>query len=130
VSDLLRRKLSFKVGFLSKLASDGVLPSALFGQVKSAGGDLAMRLLGGAYGEGRNLFGAAAGQALPVAKLVALLGAGIPMAAGGVTGTLSAKLNSPPEPDIAAMRKQEMIKLYQRLTNEIQARRQTQESEV
>jgi hypothetical protein len=130
VSDLLRRKLSFKAGFLSKLASDGVLPSALFGQVKSAGGDLAMRLLSGAYGEGRGLLGTAAGAALPTAKLVALLGAGIPMAMGGVTGTLSSKLNSPPEPDIEAMRKQEMIQLYKRLTNEVQSRRQLRESGV
>jgi hypothetical protein len=115
------RKLSFKAGFLSKLASGGVLPSALFEQVKEA--DWAAKILGGAYGEARGLLGTAAGAALPAAKYMALLGAGVPVAGGAVTGTLASKLDSPPEPDIVAMRKQEMIKLYQRLTHEIQARR-------
>lgn len=119
------RKLSFKAGFLSKLASEGVLPSALFEQVKEA--DWLGKILGGAYGEARGLLGATAGAALPAAKYMALLGAGVPLAGGAVTGTLASKLDSPPEPDIAAMRKQEMIQLYQRLTQEIQARRQRQE---
>ena len=128
---MIERELSFKAGFLSKLAADGVLPSALFERVKSASAsDPISKLLGGVYGEGRNLLGTAAGQALPVAKTVALLGAGIPMAAGGVTGTLASKLTSPPEPDIEAIRKEELIKLYQRLTEEIQARHRMRESGV
>jgi hypothetical protein len=126
-----KRTLSFKAGFLTKLAKDGVLPSALFERVKSAGmGDPISKLLGGFYGEGRNLLGTAAGMAMPAAKTIALLGAGLPMAAGGVTGTLASKLTSPPEPDIEALRKEEMIKLYQRLTDEIQARRRMHESGV
>jgi hypothetical protein len=120
-----KRELSFKAGFLAKLAADGVLPSCLFKQVKSAAGDpiSLSKLMGGFYGEGRNLLGTTAGMAVPAAKTVAMLGAGIPMAGGALTGTLASKLDSPPEPDIEALRKEELIQLYQRLTTEIRARR-------
>ena len=118
------RKLSFKVGFLSKLAKDGVLPSRLFERVKEAGAaDPLMKFMGGVYGEGRGVAGAAASQALPAAKLLGTLGILAPIGAGAVTGTTAAKLSSPPAPDIEALRKEELAQLYRRLAKEIRARR-------
>lgn len=121
---IAERKLAFKTGFLSKLAKHGIRPSRLFERVKEAGAaDPLAKFLGGAYGETRGLAGAAAGQAIPAAKLLATLGILAPMGVGATTGTAAAKLTSPPEPDIDAFRKEEMIRLYRRLSKEVRGRR-------
>lgn len=117
-----QRKLSFKAGFLAKLARDGVLPSKLFERVKSAGLDLTAAP-GFLYGEARDLTGLLASQAVPAAKFLATIGTLTPIGLGAATGTMAAKLNAPPEPDIEAIRKEEMIQLYRRLAHEIRARR-------
>lgn len=123
------RKLSFKAGFLSKLANAGVLPSALFERVKKAGlGDPISRALGGFYGEAKGLGSSALNMAVPAAKLIGTTAVAAPVGIGALAGTTAAKLDSPPEPDIEAFRKEEMIKLYQRLTREIQSRRRLQGS--
>jgi len=121
------RTLSFKAGFLMKLAKEGISPSAFFEHVKKAGlGDPITKALGGAYSEAKGLTGAALGLGIPAAKLVGTAGVLAPVGLGAVTGATAAKLTSPPEPDIDAFRKEELIRLYQRLTREIRQRRRLQ----
>ena len=119
------RKTAFKTGFFTKLAKEGVLPSTFFEHTKKAGLDWLTNTPGFLYGEAKGLANLVGSQALPAAKLLGTLGTAIPVGLGATTGALSAKLNAPPEPDIEAIRKEELVKLYQRLTNEIRARRQT-----
>jgi hypothetical protein len=123
------RKLSFKIGFFSKLAAEGVLPSAFLGHVKSADSTNPLAaLLRFGYGEGKGLAGLVAGQAVPAAKLIGAVGTAAPIGLGITTGSIASKLNDPPEPDIEAMRKEEMIELYRRLANEVRARNRSPEA--
>lgn len=119
------RKTAFKAGFFAKLAKDGVLPSVFFERTKTAGMEWLANTPGFLYGETKGLANLIGSQALPAAKLLGTLGTAIPVGLGAVTGTLSAKLNAPPEPDMEAIRQEELVKLYQRLTDEIRSRRRT-----
>jgi hypothetical protein len=125
------RELSFKTGFLMKLARNGVLPSALFKRVKEAGmGDPISRALGGFYGEAKGLGSTALGMSIPAAKLIGTAGVMAPLGLGALTGATTAKLTSPPEPDIEALRKEELIKLYRRKAKEIRMRRRLRGSGI
>lgn len=124
MSDVLRKN-AFKVGFLRGLADAGVTPGEFYGSIKRA--FIPTDLLSGSLGaagevgksaltSGTELLGGTA-KALGAAAVLA------PLAVGGITGATSAALNAPTNEDVEAMRKAELIGLYKRLTEEIQARR-------
>lgn len=118
-----KRKLAFKLGFLSKMAKCGVTPNEFF--EKAAGID-PTSILGGLYGVGAGGVKALGGMAIPAAKLMTTLGIAAPVGLGAITGATAAKLDAPPEPDLGAIRKEETIALYRRLAKEIRARRRMQ----
>jgi hypothetical protein len=119
------RKRAFKIGFLRGLADVGVTPNEFFGLVKRAFTpvDLITGPLAGISEVGKSALTTGGEMLGGTAKAVGAAALLAPLAAGGITGATSAALDAPTTGDIEVMRKAELIGLYKRLTEEIQARR-------
>lgn len=113
------RVVAFKVGFLRKLAENGMTPAdfhelvkqSMLGAFLSGMGDA----VGGTAQAGMGLGGNLANMALRGAVLAPAVG-------GLVTGGLEAKLTSPSVEDMEAVRKAELTARLKAATQEIRAR--------
>ena len=98
---------AYKIGFLTKLARMGVLPSE-FAKRASVGLVTLM--------EGANLAGSIGKLGLQGAALA-------PIALGATTGAFEGLTDAPSNEDIEMLRKRETLELYKRLAKEVNLRR-------
>ena len=120
------RKDAYKVGFLVKLAELGVTPNAFYALTKKAFVDpssLIASALSGMGGAGKSALGSGISMIRPATSLAAQAAIGAPIAIGGASGIASAMLDAPKEENIELMRQAELLGMYRRLTEEINARR-------
>lgn len=118
------RASAFKVGFLRKLAELGVTPDEFMVRVKRANlDDLPNAALGGAVDVGKSAIGAgldAAGTGLKTLGYASVLA---PLLLGGASGALTGHMDAPTSKDVEALRQEELLSLYERLTREVAERR-------
>lgn len=109
-----KRAQAFKVGFLLKVASLGITPTELF---KKADGLLDRAITSAAEVPGKVL-----GAVPSTAYYGSLIGAGLPLGAGAVAGSIQSRLEAPSEKDLDILRMAELEATYKRLTNEARVR--------
>jgi hypothetical protein len=114
------RRQAFKVGFLRRLAEEGLTPTEFHTHVKNAFDPVGSTLagLGGAAEAGHH----AVSTGLDVGKLLAQLGIVAPLGLGALSGIAQAKLTSPSVEDIEALRREELAAKYEQLTRRIRQR--------
>lgn len=120
------RVTAYKLGFLRKLAELGMTPSQWQARVKQAFVDpssLAFDAIRGMSDIGGKAVGSGAEALKGVGGLAGQAAVYGPLALGAATGVARAALDAPSPVDIENLRKEEMITLYRRLANEINARR-------
>ena len=120
------RKDAFKVGFVTKLASLGLTPNCFYELTKRAFVDpnsmMASALLG-MGGVGKSAITGSLSMIRPVGSMAMKTAIGGPMLIGGASGIAESKLNAPKEEDIELLRQAELLGMYRRLTEEVNARR-------
>ena len=116
---------AYKVGFLRKLAEEGILPSEFAEHAKRASlSGLAMiNAAAGVLGSGASLAGEVGSLGLKGALLA-------PIAAGAATGAADGLTDAPSKEDIEFLRKKETLELYKRLAREVNLRRAMREQNI
>lgn len=113
---------AYKVGFLTKLAQMGVLPSE-FAKHASLPLMALINAAAGAAGSGANLAGNVGALGLKAAIAA-------PLALGSVSGAVEGLTDAPSNEDIEFLRKKEVLELYKRLSKEVNLRRTMREQSI
>jgi len=125
MGDETRERINaFKVGFLRKLAEEGITPDEFHEHVKQAFDPMAAAVAGagGAADVGTKLVGAGADVGGALLKNLAYAGVLAPMALGGTAGAIEARLTSPSVEDVEAMRRAELAAKYEQMARVIRQR--------
>lgn len=121
-------KMSFKLGFLTRCAEEGLAGESLDMRVKQAGSALWTAIAGlpAAASAAGGFVNGVVGGAQDVAKNVAFYGLGVPAAAGllagGVGGYTAAQLSTPPV-NMDELKSEELAATYSAYANRIRSRR-------
>lgn len=113
---------AYKVGFLTKLAQLGVLPSE-FAKLANISTLALLQAASGTLGSGTSLAGELGSLGLKGAVLA-------PIAVGAATGAAEGLVDAPSSEDIAFLRNKEKLELYKRLTREVNLRRALKERNI
>lgn len=133
MKDEMRDRISaFKLGFLKKLAEDGITPDEFHGLIKQAFDPLAAMVsgVGGATDIGTKLMSTGADVGGSVLKNLAYAGLIAPVVLGGTAGAIEARLTSPSVEDLEAMRRAELAAKYEQMSHVIRQRLQAKHKGV
>lgn len=133
MQDEMRDRIdAFKLGFLRKLAEDGITPDEFYGLVKQAFDPLSAAVSGfsGATDMGTKMLGTGIDVGGSLLKNLAYLGLVAPIAIGGTAGAVEARLTSPSGMDVDSLRNAELAAKYEQATKIIQQRMESKRQRI